>query len=116
MPNSACIESLYLELGLTPIRGIIKASHACVRVATCGQHYKKTTQNTTTISMRQCMCFIVIHAICVSRHVGSKRLARSRCSALVLVPSDHSFAPSVVAELAVLSAVYRSSEPSTRHT
>ena len=25
VPNSACIESLYLELGLTPIRGIIKA-------------------------------------------------------------------------------------------
>ena len=24
-PSSACIESLYLELGLTPIRGIIKA-------------------------------------------------------------------------------------------
>ena len=25
VPDSACIESLYLELGLTPLRGIIKA-------------------------------------------------------------------------------------------
>ena len=25
VPNSACIESMYLELGLTPIRGVIKA-------------------------------------------------------------------------------------------